>query len=371
MKNINSSNLPSLDVGKVVDSLSSAYSNIINARKPIKNFPSVMLWGAPGVGKSQAVRQIAKQIEENTGKKVRVTDVRLLLFNPIDLRGIPTANEDKTLAVWLKPQIFQMDESSKVINILFLDEISAAPQSVQASAYQITLDRTVGEHKLPDNCIVIAAGNRVTDKSVAFKMPRALANRLMHIEVESNFESWRKWAIESGINPQVIGFLSFKRDLLCPTDAKSEDLAFPTPRSWEMVSNVLNNATSDINGAFPFISGLVGQGTAIEFKAWMRVYKTLPSIEAIFEGKEHSVPTGVDTLYALVSAMTAYAREHKSEMPKIVNSIRYAQTLPPDFSVLLLFDYTYLEKGYKEKLMKVPEFTKWLTSKGSILNGNI
>jgi hypothetical protein len=138
-----------------------------------------------------------------------------------------------------------------------------------------------------------------------------------------------------------------------------------------MVSNVLNNATSDINGAFPFISGLVGQGTAIEFKAWMRVYKTLPSIEGIFEGKEHSVPTGVDTLYALVSAMTAYAREHKSEMPKIVNSIRYAQTLPPDFSVLLLFDYTYLEKGYKEKLMKVPEFTKWLTSKGSILNGNI
>jgi Cdc6-like AAA superfamily ATPase len=103
MKNINSSNLPSLDVGNVVDSLSSAYSNIINARKPVKCFPSVMLWGAPGVGKSQAVRQIAKQIEENTGKKVRVTDVRLLLFNPIDLRGIPTANEDKTLAVWLKP----------------------------------------------------------------------------------------------------------------------------------------------------------------------------------------------------------------------------------------------------------------------------
>ena len=146
-----------------------------------------MLWGPPGVGKSQAVRQIAKEIGDRTGKRVNVTDVRLLLFNPIDLRGIPTANADKTLAVWLKPQIFQMDASDDIVNILFLDEISAAPQSVQAAAYQITLDRVVGEHKLPDNCIVIAAGNRMTDKSVAFKMPKALANRLMHIDIAGSF----------------------------------------------------------------------------------------------------------------------------------------------------------------------------------------
>jgi MoxR-like ATPase len=166
-----------------------------------------MLWGPPGVGKSQAVRQIGKEIEANTGRTVEITDVRLLLFNPIDLRGIPTSNADKTLAIWLKPQIFQMDPSENVVNILFLDEISAAPQSVQAAAYQITLDRTVGEHRLPDNCIVIAAGNRVTDKSVAFKMPKALANRLMHIEVEGSFDAWKKWAIKSGINDKVIGFL--------------------------------------------------------------------------------------------------------------------------------------------------------------------
>ena len=94
-------------------------------------------------------------------------------------------------AIWLKPQIFQMNDSEDVVNILFLDEISAAPQSVQAAAYQITLDRVVGEHKLPENCIVIAAGNRVTDRSVAFKMPKALANRLMHFEVDGNFDSWK------------------------------------------------------------------------------------------------------------------------------------------------------------------------------------
>ncbi|MBR2056459.1 MAG: AAA family ATPase [Clostridia bacterium] len=166
-------NIPKMSVGSATEILATTYVSAIKNSVCPKHIPSVMMWGPPGVGKSQAVRQIAKIIERETNKDVSITDVRLLLFNPIDLRGIPTANADKTLAIWLKPQIFQMDENKDKINILFLDEISAAPQSVQAAAYQITLDRVVGEHKLPDNCIVIAAGNRVTDKSVSFKMPKA------------------------------------------------------------------------------------------------------------------------------------------------------------------------------------------------------
>ena len=155
-------NVPSVNVGQAVGKLSNMYCSVIGADTAgIGVLPSVMLWGAPGVGKSQGVRQIGKQIEETTGKRANITDVRLLLFNPIDLRGIPTASDDKTLAVWLRPQIFDMDPADDVVNILFLDEISAAPPSVQAAAYQIALDRTVGEHKLPENCIVIAAGNKV------------------------------------------------------------------------------------------------------------------------------------------------------------------------------------------------------------------
>ena len=171
--NINNSNIPKMSPEKLISELSGLYGDVISSGLPVKTVPSVMLWGAPGVGKSQAVRQTAAEISRITGKKTVVTDVRLLLFNPIDLRGIPTANAEKTLAVWLKPKIFLMDESEDTINILFLDEISAAPQSVQAAAYQITLDRVIGEHRLPENCIVIAAGNRITDKSVAFKMPKA------------------------------------------------------------------------------------------------------------------------------------------------------------------------------------------------------
>ena len=271
MSEINLTNIPTLTVGKIVTQLAQTYSSVIGKGLPIRLLPSVMLWGAPGVGKSQAVRQIAKEIQLSTGKKTVVTDVRLLLFNPIDLRGIPTANEDKTLAVWLKPQIFQMDESEEVVNILFLDEISAAPQSVQAAAYQITLDRVVGEHRLPENCIVIAAGNRMTDRSVSFKMPKALANRLMHIQVEGSFSSWKEWAIGFGIHPKVVGFLSFRQNYLMGFDSSNDDLAFATPRSWEMVSNLLNTVSDDIDKMYSLIAGLVGSGVAVEFRTWAKV----------------------------------------------------------------------------------------------------
>jgi len=361
--------LPSMSITNVVNLLSMSYINLILNKKSPAIMPSVMLWGAPGLGKSQAVRQIAREIEEKTEKKVNVTDVRLLLFNPIDLRGIPTSNADKTLAIWLKPQIFDMDPSEKVVNILFLDEISAAPPSVQAAAYQITLDRVVGEHRLPDNCIVICAGNRVTDKSVAYKMPKALANRLLHLEVKSEFESWRKWAAKASINPKVIGFLSFRQDLLLVENSSEDNLAYATPRTWEMVSNVLNNVSDNISEVYSLISGLVGSGVALEFNAWCKTHFELPNVENIFKGKQEKLPSNPDILYALISSMMSFAKEHKDNMTYIENSIRYACQMPPDYAVVLLQGYQTLEKGYLKKLLKIPSYLKWMQVYGKLLNG--
>lgn len=371
MSDVRLTNIPSLTVGKAVSQLSRAYSAVINNGLPVRTVPSVMLWGPPGVGKSQAVRQIAKEIGESTKKEVHVTDVRLLLFNPIDLRGIPTANADKTLAVWLKPQIFQMDPSDGVVNVLFLDELSAAPQSVQAAAYQITLDRVVGEHKLPENCIVIAAGNRTTDKSVAFKMPKALANRLLHIAVEGSFPAWKEWAVSSGVNDKVIGFLSFRQNYLMGFDAGSDDLAFPTPRAWEMVSDLLNGISDDVEELYSLIAGIVGTGVAVEFRTWAKVYEDLPSVKDIFDGKMPKMPQNTDAMYALTAAMTCYARAHKDNLARIANSIRYANTMPPDFSAVLLRDYLYIEKDFRQTLVTIPEFNKWLQAKGSLMNGSL
>lgn len=360
-----------ISVDEMVNLLAKMYVQAIEKKCSIETLPSVMLWGAPGVGKSQGVHQVAKEMEKKTGKKVHVTDVRLLLFNPIDLRGIPVANAEKTLAVWLKPQIFQMDESSEVIHILFLDEISAAPQSVQAAAYQIVLDHTIGEHHLPKNCLVIAAGNRVTDKSVAYKMPKALANRLLHLEIEGNFTSWKKWAIQNGIHEKVIGFLSFRQDALFGFDATKDDLAFPTPRTWEMVSRVLQMLPDEGKEIYPLIAGLIGKGTAVEFSAWCRIYQHLPNITKIFQGLETEVPQKSDTLFAVVSSMTVYAREHQKDLNAIRNSIRYTRKMPPEYAALLLENYLLISEEFAKTIKKMPEFMEYCEQRGILLNGHI
>ncbi len=355
-------NSPELTVDRMVMQLSGAYVSIIRSGADLRSFPSVMLWGPPGVGKSQGIRQVAKVIAEKTGKRVEVTDVRLLLFNPVDLRGIPTANEDKTLAVWLKPKIFQMDDSSEVVNILFLDEISAAPQSVQAAAYQITLDRTVGEHRLPDNCIVIAAGNRVTDRSVAYTMPKALANRLCHIEIVGDSKSWHRWAVGAGVNSIVLGFLDCNPSMLMKFDPMSDSLSFPTPRSWEMVSGILNNVSENVDEVFPLIVGCIGEETAHALRSWSAVRMRIPKVEKIFEGKEEEVPTSPDILFALSSEITTYAAKHHSE-DEIRNAVGYASRLPFEFKNRIFADLLQI-RSICSLLSNIYVYNDWFLRSG-------
>ena len=364
--------LKPMNIGDIIETLSLSYSKLINDKVDLNLFPSVMLWGQPGVGKSEAIDQICRNITKMTGKKAVKTDVRLLLFNPIDLRGIPVAdtdNDGERVAKWLKPYIFKMDPSDDVVNILFLDEISAAPQSVQAAAYQITLDKKVGEHSLPKNCFVIAAGNRVSDKSVANKMPKALANRLMHFDVMTDFDSWKKWAIENNVNPMILGFLSFKPNLLNTFDTTSEHLAFATPRSWVMVSNLLNYISDDIDKVYQQICGLVGTGNAVELRTWSKFYKNLPNIDDIFAGKKCKVPTEPSVIFAVSCSIIQHAKRYKNDMKSVINSIKYASQFPKDFSMLIVEEYLNNDEELKNKLLKEPEFIRWVSSQGFQLSG--
>lgn len=351
-----------LTVDQMIKQLSTAYVSLIKSNTPLKKFPSVMLWGPPGVGKSQGIRQVAKEISDKTGKRVELTDVRFLLFNPVDLRGIPTANEDKTLAVWLKPKIFQMDDSTDVINILFLDEISAAPQSVQAAAYQITLDRTVGEHRLPDNCIVVAAGNRVTDRSVAYTMPKALANRLCHIEIVGDSKSWHDWAIGAGVNRIVLGFLDYNPSMLMQVDSMTDGLAFPTPRSWEMVSNTLNYVSENIADVYPLIVGCIGDAAAYELRSWSEVYSKIPEVKTVFEGKNAGIPTRPEILFALSASISTYAQEHHSE-EEIRNAIDYVSKLPIEFKNRIFADFLKVKNIHK-LLSRIHVYDDWFMRSG-------
>jgi len=137
------------------------------------------------------------------------------------------------------------------------------------------------------------------------------------------------------------------------------------------VSNLLNGVDDDIDTMYPLIAGIVGTGVAIEFRTWSKVYKELPSIEEIFDGKLPKLPKNTDAMYALTASMTVYARKHRDELDRIANSIRYADQMPPDFGAVLIKNYIYIDKDFKERLLLLPEFARWLQKKGSLINGSV
>lgn len=358
-KKIHLSNMSSISIGDVVKTLSDCYISLIKNEVDFKNFPSVMLWGPPGLGKSQGIREVADNIEKNTKKKVNITDVRLLLFNPVDLRGIPTANNEKTLAIWLKPKIFDMDADKNVVNILFLDEISAAPSSVQAAAYQITLDRMVGEHKLPDNCIVIAAGNRMMDRSVVSKMPKALANRLMHIEVDVDVEDWIKWAKENNINKIIIKFIEDNPNYLMKFDTQNEELSFATPRSWEMVSKLLDNIDTKKIDVEPLLSGLIGKDIAIELLSYINAGGNIPSVKKIFEGDMQYTELSDEQINLVKNNIINYARKNSKDVASVIQSLKYVLSMPKDYGMLIIKSYFNISGEIERRIKGDENYIRW------------
>lgn len=353
----NTYNIPSLSAGAVTELLTNLYEAGYR-NGSLDQIPSVNLVGSMGVGKSSAVQDIAHRLSLRLGVPVYVTDIRLLNFSPVDLRGVPTADTDRKFTIWLKPKIFDLAKDG--LNILFLDEISAAPQSLQAAAYQIALDKKVGEHVLPDNCIVICAGNRTTDKSVAFRMPKALANRLMHFEIQADFESWYEWALSEGLDHRVLGYLAFNHGRLS-LDPGVEELAFPTPRSWEFVSRLLQTMKKAPEDLHAMISGCIGVSNASEFEAWCRVYDKLPATADILSGKAVTPVRSTDVIYAVISSLLSCISQRVDRITarELENVCSYVTRLPADFASLFFRNLLKLE-GMNLKLMKNQAFAGWM-----------
>ncbi len=360
-------NIPSLSVSRVIETLEDLYCIAISNKLPLKQIPTPFFWGPAGVGKSEGIYQMAKNISLKTGKEVNVTDVRLLLFSPVDLRGVPVADKEKQFTNWLMPKIFDMNKSDNCVNILFLDELSAAPQSVQAAAYQICLDRRIGEFVLPDNCIIIAAGNRTTDQSVSYKMPKALCNRLMHFNIKSDYETWRIWAIKNGISDKVIAYLAFDTSRLC-VEPENSDLAYATPRSWAFVSTLLKCNGNNPKKIHELIAACVGNDTAIEFEAYCDGCLNMPSIQDVIAGKCTELPKTHDVMYAMVSGLIAAIRDmgEKLSIEELDNICSYALRFPKDFCMSFMNDIMHLPE-LNLKLMKCQGFQKWLSKNKSFI----
>jgi hypothetical protein len=283
------------------------------------NWP-LFIWGPPGVGKSTIVQNIAKKNE------MELIDIRASLLDPTDLRGIPTVENGQ--AKWCPPTFLPHEPNSK--GILFFDELNAAPALVQASLYQLTLDRRIGEYQLPKGWRIIAAGNRATDRAVVFRMPSALINRFVHLDFEADFEDWRDWSISRKIHPLVLGFLSTRPELLFKMD--KPDKPFPTPRSWEMVSDILDKFKSS-KDCRDVILGTIGEGASMEFLGYCDNSISEEIINKIISDPEKAkLPKKLGDQYALISYLTF--KIDKQNVAKAAEAI--INRLSPELGVLLL-----------------------------------
>jgi len=266
----------------------------------------IFIWGAPGIGKSELVESIVSSGDLGNATMI---DMRLALLEPTDLRGYPFRNPETNQMEWSPPSDLPSEEfAGKFDNVvLFLDELNSAPPSVQAAAYQLVLNRRIGQYKLPENVRIIAAGNRETDRGVTFRMPAPLANRFRHINMDVNFDDWQQWAVNNNVHPDVVGYLTYSKGDLFDFDAKSSSQAFATPRSWTFVSEMLNANGFDDAENFEQkaeIAGAIGEGMAIKFVEHRKVASHLPNPADILEGKakklDNKVSSELSAKYSLV-----------------------------------------------------------------------
>lgn len=331
---------------------------LIDAYKVVKNSINTgtcaMLWGPPGVGKSSLIHQIAAELGFS------VLDLRLAQLEPTDLRGVPMPNRDTGRAEWFLPgfwpvrseeettrKVTTMAKGKKVTKnvkvpagccpdgpgIVFLDEIEKAPVSVKNASLQLVLDRMVGTYKLPDDWAIIGAGNREEDGCFSAPLGSALSNRMIHLEVEADIDSWGAWARDNGVADDVIGFLHSRPELLYK---QTEDHAFPSPRSWEMGSTLLGSVKTQKEQK-ELLAAAIGRGVAGEFVVWSNVYKNVNPEDVLngvipdFAQKDQSFK------YAVTMAVAFHLRKRKIGIKKVEDNLaKFIKHISPELRVMLL-----------------------------------
>jgi hypothetical protein len=312
----------------------------------------VMLWGPPGVGKSDMVREVAQK------HRAPVIDIRLSQMEPSDLRGIPFRHNDSV--EWAIPSILPNAKRHGPEGILFLDEITSAPPSVSAAAYQLILDRRLGEYQVPDGWVIFSAGNRQGDRGVSYSMPAPLANRFSHFEVETHLDDWVAWAYRHEIDERIIGFLRFRPDLLFDFDPAHNPVAFPSPRSWEFAHRALQKFEGHPQLLQGTLQACVGPAAGVELHAFVNCLDKMPDLDAILAGENLPAPQEIDLQYAVAAALVGRAirAQETGDGARIQGRIlEYARQFPQrEMGVMLVSD---MHRAIGESIFALPQFGDW------------
>ncbi len=320
----------------------------------------VMIWGAPGVGKSQIIAQVAAKHD------IPLIDIRLSQMEPSDLRGIPFRNGESV--EWAVPAMLPDKERHGTSGILFLDEITSAPPSVSAAAYQLILDRKLGQYEVPEGWAIFAAGNRQGDRGVTYTMPAPLANRFSHFDFEIHLDDWVAWAYQNNIDDRVIAFVRFRPELLFDFDPAHNPVAFPSPRSWEFAHRALQKFEHNPDLRLGSFQACVGPAAGIELNAFISNLDQLPDIDAIIRGEEVAAPTEIDLQYAVASSLVGRAIRAKgsdSAETTFGNILDYASVFSQkEMGVMLVSD---MHRAIGQDIFSVPQFAQWSNKVADIM----
>jgi hypothetical protein len=307
------------------------------------------------------VRQIAAD------KGIDIIDLRLSQIDPVDLRGIPTIENGKT--IWKVPSFLP----SKGKGILFLDEINSAAQSTQAAAYQLVLDRKLGDYELPPGWSIIAAGNNMTDMAIVNQISSALKNRFVHIDVETDPDDWHAWAMSSKIDDTVIGFIHDHPQLLNEMQAtgnKERDAkirstiraanAFATPRTWEYASRLLKAGIDSMQA----MNATIG-AAAVEFMAYRKLHTKIPDLVKILDklNGEAAAPEDSSLVYATILKLETMVT--KKRVPAV---FKYIEGFSKEYQVMFVKDMSMRPEADKI-ISETVQYRDWIMNNAAALAG--
>ena len=320
---------------------------------------NTMIWGGPGIGKSEIPQQVANELN------IPLLDFRANLFDPVDVRGIPYTRDDLSVASgamkitsWAPPDIFPSEETHGPRGLFMIDELPTAPPATQNAFLQLLLTRQVGNYKMPDGWSCLAAGNRLTDGASVYQMPSPVRNRLMHYELEPSLDAWCEWALKNEVNTTLVSFMRYRPNLLY--SFKADEYAFPTPRSWSFVDKRLRlTKNMDDSRLFFGIAGAVGTGPAGEFLAFAKIADKLPDIDNLIANPSSYMPSeDPAVLYALTGAVASRAEESKLE-----NIMKLGKKIPTEFQVVLVKSILAIDKA----LFNQPTIQTWISDNSEVV----
>lgn len=315
--------------------------NINELKEILKTQPpeqAIMVWGPPGIGKTEAVRQAALETEAICFEEILSTKP------PEDLEGVPfpVEKEEGKFTHFAPPVRFAalVGEDGPPA-YFFMDELNTAQPHIQVVAMQIALEKRVGAQKLRGNVRIVAAGNRASDRAAVNPMPKPLENRFEHYEVVVDSDIWVRWALEKGIDPTIIAFIRSYPNKLHQFNPDSASPAFATPRSYEMADRRLKS-----NGGWgdalvmKKLAGCIGEGVATELVAYRKLQDELPDPAAILkDGDSAPMPPASkpDRRYFIMTALTAQLFK-KSTKSEVREAVKYVMRMEADFGAKFMHD---------------------------------